>query len=184
MKTLLFAFALVACIDAFADERAIVKEVVVKATPQAAWRAWTTREGIQSFFAPDARVEPRPGGLFEIHMNPYAAPGMKGADDMRFLALQEPAFLSFTWNAPPQFPEVRKQRTVVTVRFAAAGEGETRVTLRHGAWGEGAEWDAVFDYFDKAWGRVLASFGKRFDEGPVDWSPHLERMKALSAAPK
>src|SRR5437773_11525920 len=86
---------------AHADERAIVKEVTVKTTPEIAWRTWTTAEGIRSFFAPDARVEARPDGPFEIYFNPYAAPGLKGADDMRFLALQEPRLLSFTWNAPP-----------------------------------------------------------------------------------
>ena len=52
-----------------------------------AWKAWTTSEGIQSFFAPEAVVEPRPDGAFFVHFNPYAKPGMKGADDMRVLAV-------------------------------------------------------------------------------------------------
>ena len=53
-----------------AAERAIEKEVVVNATLDQAWEAWTTREGIRSFFAPDAVVEPRVGGAFHIHMDP------------------------------------------------------------------------------------------------------------------
>lgn len=40
-----------------AAERAIDKELVVSATLDQAWDAWTTRDGIVSFFAPDARVE-------------------------------------------------------------------------------------------------------------------------------
>ena len=39
--------------------------VVVAASPKQAWDAWTTREGIVSFFAPDARIEPRVGGLWD-----------------------------------------------------------------------------------------------------------------------
>ena len=41
-----------------------------------------------ALFAPEARVEARPGGAFEVHFNPYAQPGMKGADDMRVLGVQ------------------------------------------------------------------------------------------------
>jgi Activator of Hsp90 ATPase homolog 1-like protein len=87
----LFAFVtalVVASSIAQAAERSIDKEIVLMATPEQAWQAWTTREGITSFFAPDARIEPRAGGAFEVYINPYAEPGMKGADDMRFLALQ------------------------------------------------------------------------------------------------
>ena len=167
-------------IAAHAEERAIAKQIVVKAPVEAVWNAWTTTEGIKSFFAPDARVEARVDGPFEIYMNPYAAPGMKGADDMRFLALQPMKMLSFTWNAPPSLPEARAQRTVVVVRLKPVGEGQTEVTLYHAGWGEGGEWDKAYDYFNRAWGNVLANLQKRFAEGPVDWTEWLSRMKAAT----
>ena len=173
---LLLAIAL----GASAEERTIVKEVVVKATPETTYRTWTTSEGITSFFAPEAVVDARPDGAFHLHFNPYAAPGLKGADDMRFLALQPPRFLSFTWNAPPHLPEARKQRTFVAVRLAPEGEGQTRVTLRHTGWGDGGEWDKTYQYFDRAWGHVLDNLRKRFETGPVDWT---EFLKGLRAAP-
>lgn len=56
---------------AFAQERAIVKEVVVAAPIDAVWTAWTTRVGIESFFAPEAEVDARVGGAFHIHIDPY-----------------------------------------------------------------------------------------------------------------
>ena len=65
----------VACGSSAAAERAIDKTVVIPAPLAQAWTAWTTRDGITSFFAPDARIEPRPGGAFEIYMDPGAAPG-------------------------------------------------------------------------------------------------------------
>jgi uncharacterized protein YndB with AHSA1/START domain len=164
--------------DAAAQERAIVKTARVKAPVEEVWKAWTTTEGITTFFAPSARVEARPGGPFEIHFNPYAKPGMKGADGMVFLALQENRMLSFTWNAPPHLPEVRGQRTSVTVRLAPGTDGHTDVRLTHGGWGEGGQWDKAYAYFDGAWGRVLANLEKRFVEGPFDWAPWLAQMKA------
>ncbi len=169
------------CLTAQAAERAIDKEVVVPASAEQVWAAWTTREGITSFFAPDARIEPRVGGAFEIYINPFAEPGQKGADDMRFMALQPPRMLSFTWNAPPSLPEARAQRTFVVVRLQPVGERETRVTLHHTGWGDGGEWDKAYAYFDRAWGNVLGNLKKRFESGPVDWTAWLEQLRT---APK
>jgi uncharacterized protein YndB with AHSA1/START domain len=101
MRNIIAALGLLAavgCNVAAAAERMIEKQGVVQAPIAEVWKAWTTREGVKSFFAPDANIDARSGGPFEIYMNPYAEPGMKGADDMRFLALQEPTMLSFTWN--------------------------------------------------------------------------------------
>ena len=179
-RALILIVALLASPAANAEERAIVKEVVVKATPEQVWQAWTTVDGIKSFFAPGARIEAKSMGLFEIHMNPYAADGMKGADDMRYLALQEPRFLSFTWNAPPHLAEARKQRSVVTVRITPVDATTTKVVLNHSAFGDGGEWDKTYDYFNGAWGRVLANLKKRFDEGPIDWTSWLEQLKGLT----
>ena len=164
-----------------AAERAIDKEVVVKASLDQAWKAWTTREGITSFFAPDAVIEPRVGGAFHIHMDPAAPAGAKGADDMRFMALQPQKMLSFDWNAPPSLPEARAQRSFVVVRFFPLTEITTRVTLHHTGWGDGGEWDKAYAYFDKAWAGVLGNLQKRFDTGPYDWSGWLKQLEAYRA---
>lgn len=169
-----------------AQERAVSKKVVVAAPVDAVWQSWTTTEGVKAFFAPDAKVEARVDGPFEIYMNPYAQPGMKGADDMRILALQDRKMISFTWNAPPHLPEVRAQRTYVTVRLKALGEKETEVSLHHGGWGEGGQWDQAYAYFDRAWGNVLANLQKRHAEGkPYDWTEWLAQIrKMMESAPK
>lgn len=174
MVMLTFFLAPLACL---AQEHAIDEKITVKANIDDVWKAWTTTEGIKSFFAPDAKVELRIDGPFEIYMNPFAEVGMKGADDMRIIGFQEKKMLSFTWNAPPSLPEARKQRTVVIVRFISRGDVLTDVTLHHVGWGEGGEWDKAFDYFSKAWPSVLKNLKKRFDDGPVDWKPWLERLK-------
>lgn len=164
---------------AAATERAIDKQVIVQATLDEAWAAWTTREGIVSFFAPEAEIEARVGGAFHIHFDPTAPPGMKGADEMRIMALQPKKMISFDWNAPPSLPEVRPQRTFVVVRLEPLGERETRVSLHHTGWGEGGEWDKAYAYFDRAWAHVLANLKKRFESGPVDWTEWMAQLRRL-----
>jgi len=60
------AFALGVVPASRATERAIDKHAVVNATLDQAWDAWTTREGLIDFFAPDAKVEQRVCGAFQI----------------------------------------------------------------------------------------------------------------------
>ena len=183
MQTLFAALILFALVvlPSHAAERAIDKEVVVAATLDQVWESWTTREGIVGFFAPDARIEPRVGGAFQIYIDPGAAPGAKGADDMRFLALQPKKMISFDWNAPPSLPEARAQRTFVVVRFAPLDEKTTRITLHHTGWGEGGEWDKAYAYFDRAWGNVLGNLKKRYEQGPQDWAPWLKQLEVFRA---
>jgi uncharacterized protein YndB with AHSA1/START domain len=183
MQTLFAALILFALVvlPSRAAERAIDKEVVVAATLDQVWESWTTREGIVGFFAPDARIEPRVGGAFQIYIDPGAAPGAKGADDMRFLALQPKKMISFDWNAPPSLPEARAQRTFVVVRFAPVDEKTTRVTLHHTGWGEGGEWDKAYAYFDRAWANVLGNLKKRYEQGPQDWAPWLKQLEDFRA---
>lgn len=171
-----------AAFPTFAAERAIDKEIVIPATLDAAWAAWTTREGIVSFFAPDAMVDAKVGGPFQIYINPGAAAGMRGADDMRFLAVQPKKMISFDWNAPPSLPEARAQRTFVIVRFAPVDDRNTRITLHHIGWGDGGEWDKAYSYFDRAWGNVLGNLKKRFETGPMDWTAWLAQLKKMNEA--
>ena len=136
-------------------ERVIREEIMVEAPIDEVWWAWTTAEGIRSFFAPACKVEPRVNGAYEIFFDLEAEPGLRGGEGMRFLALQPPHLLSFTWNAPPSLPTVRGQMTHVVVRLAEAGSGQTHVTLSHDGWGDGGEWDEAFTYFSRAWGQVV-----------------------------
>jgi uncharacterized protein YndB with AHSA1/START domain len=165
-----------------AQERAIDKEIVVTAPIEAVWQAWTSKAGIESFFAPEAQVDARVGGDFHIHIDPLAQPGMKGADDMRFMALQKPTMLSFDWNAPPRLAEIRRQRTFVVVRLADVDGKTTRVHLHHTGWGDGGEWDQTYTYFDRAWGNVLGNLKKRFETGPIDWTEWMAQLKKAHEA--
>jgi len=152
------------------SERAVTADVVVNAGIDAVWEAWTTEEGIKTFFAPACKVELRVLGTYDIYFNPQAPPGQRGAEGNLILAIQPKKMLSFTWDAPPHLPNVRGQRTSVVIRFNELDNNKTRVTLAETGWGEGEEWDKAFAYFSSAWKDVvLARLKHRFEVGPIDW---------------
>lgn len=143
---------------------------MVDADQAAVWDAWTTTAGIASFFAPDGSIELEPGGAYEIYFDPTGSPGHRGAEGTHILALQPMEMLSFTWNFPQQFTELRDQFTTVVLRLAPVDADRTAVALTQMGWGNGEMWDDAYDYFEHAWGEVvLANLTRRFDEGPIEW---------------
>jgi uncharacterized protein YndB with AHSA1/START domain len=135
------------------------------------WKAWASEEGVKTFFAPGAHIEPRVDGAYEIFFNPQGEPGQRGAEGMRVLAFEPPRRLAFTWNAPPTIPSIRGQRTMVVVELAPEAAGRTRLRFTQLGWGEGADWDRAYEYFDHAWGGVvLPRLKQRFEKGPIDWT--------------
>lgn len=152
-------------------ERVLRAEVVVNGPIGEVWRSWTTSDGARTFFAPDAWIEPRVDGAYELYFRPEAPAGLRGSEGMRILAFEPEKRLAYTWNAPPEIPEIRGQRTQVIVELEALGAARTRVRLTHLGWGHGEAWDRAYAYFDRAWGAiVLPRLVARFASGPIDWS--------------
>lgn len=182
LRPLACALSVLACAAPLrAGDRILRAEVSVAATPAEAWKAWTTEEGVVSFFAPGCHIEPRVDGAYEIFFNPAGEPGQRGAEGMRILAFEPEQRLAFSWNAPPSIPVIRAQRTMVVLEFRPQDGGGTRVRFTHLGWGDGPEWDAAYAYFDKAWnGFVLPHFVHRFAKGPIDWRnpPQLPPLAA------
>jgi uncharacterized protein YndB with AHSA1/START domain len=150
-------------------ERAIHLAADVPGPVAEVWKMWTTEAGIQTYLAQAARVDPRPGGAYEVYFNLAAPQGERGSEGCVVLAVDPERMLSFTWNAPPKLPAIRAQRTHVVVRLTPLAADRTRVTLVQDGWGSGAEWDQAFDYFTHAWGDfVLPRLVERFVKGPLD----------------
>lgn len=160
-------------VPASAADRVLRAELTLDAPVQAVWEAWTTEDGARSFLAPGAHIEPQVDGLYEIHFHPDRAPGRRGAEGTRVLVYEPPTRLAFTWNAPLDLPNVRAQRTVVTIDLEAEAPERTRLRFTQSGWGQGDEWDRAYAYFDAGWNRVLARLVHRFAVGPVDWSAPL-----------
>lgn len=158
--------------DAPANLKPLDFEVRVRAPLTQVWDAWTTNAGLEKWFAPKANVELRSGGPFEILFMPDAPPGQRGAEGLKVIHYLPRELLAFEWNAPPQFPRARAQRTWVIVRLTDLGDGTVRVRLSQDGFSEKVaqhpeereEWEKTRDYFSKAWPQVLAQLQKHFNK--------------------
>ncbi len=150
--------------------KVLEKTVPVEASTHEVWKAWTTAEGARRFFAPDARIELRLGGKYEILFDADAPEGERGSEGCRVLSYAPERMLSFSWNAPPTFEKSRREMAQwVVVLIEPAGEGRSTVRLLEYGWKDTAEGDEVYRYFDRAWGVVLARLAHSFAYGPLDW---------------
>lgn len=154
-------------------DRTVVVEATVDAAPQRVFDAWTTPEGLKTFFGPKAVVEPRVGGAYTLIFTPEADPeglslGTKGARILRF----EPGrSLAFEWitfvgqdglgpERPPYMaPAERNARplpTWVELSLEALPQGRTHLKLAHYGFRRGGPWEAAYPYFTSAWAGVVS----------------------------
>ena len=146
------------------SDRILRKEVIVPASIDEVWKAWTTTDGVGSFFSPDALVDLRLGGPFEIYFNLEAPYGQRGSEDCKILSFVPKKMLSFEWNAPPAFGPLRDKRTQVIIRFDEIEPGKVKVDFTQLGWGRGKKWDELYDYFNNAWSSVLGNLKKHFSQ--------------------
>lgn len=138
-------------------------EVIVPASQQEVWTAFTTKEGMESWIAPSARVDLSLGGVWEVGYQ-GAQPG--GGTILSYVPIE---MLSLHAMAPEAFPTVRKEGTIAVFFFERLGEKQTRVRLAQVGWKQGEEWDKAFDYLSQGNAILLNMLLKRFTKGPTDW---------------
>jgi len=143
------------------SDKKIVKRRIVDKPIDDVWRRWTTHAGLTTFFGLDNKIELWPSGCFEIYFLMDNPAGLRGSEGCKVLSYLPEKMLSFSWNVPPEFEELRKARykTWVVILFNSTGDQKTEITLTHLGWPLDGSWDLAFEYFDKAWDTVLTRLG-------------------------
>lgn len=151
-------------------QRILQKEAIVSASIEQVWHAWTTSDGMASFFAPQSDIELQIGGKYELYMVPDNQKGLRGTEGCSILSYQPNQMLSFEWNFPPSIATLRKSgvKTTVILLFEELEHNQVKVSLSQLGWGDGSDWDQGFEYFDKAWPYVLSKLAQHFSTGHAD----------------
>jgi uncharacterized protein YndB with AHSA1/START domain len=174
MKThALVAITVMLALTAYSQpgERSLSFVIEINAPVDTVWSRWSSASGLKKFFAPAANLELKTFGRLDVFFSPNQPEGQRGAENNMVLAVLDRQMLSFTWDAPPTFPEIRKQRTFVIVRLVKLDALRTQVNFTQVGFGTGTDWDAVYNYFAPAWGNfVLPNLKYSCEVGPVDFA--------------
>lgn len=139
------------------NDKIIIKTKTVNCPIDTVWWKWTTHEGLLTFFGPDNKIKLKLGGAYEIYFLLDNPKGLQGGEGCKIISYLPKKMLSFTWNAPPEHPEIRNHnhKTWVVINFNSISGKQTEVELNHLGWLDGEKWDEVYNYFDSAWDTVL-----------------------------
>lgn len=170
-------------------ERVIRQTIVLEESVERVWDLYTTAKGLQSWAAPNAEVDLRIGGTISSNFKVGASIGEPGTVVTEIVSLIPDAEIVlrddlvhlltmgglFKWLDlfPQAFLtelEANGDDVLTTVRFEAAADNRTRLTLFSYGYREGTEWDRVYEETKKSNLWFLDNLSKRLEEGPVDWS--------------
>ncbi|MDH4616522.1 SRPBCC domain-containing protein [Brevibacillus sp. AY1] len=141
-------------------------EIDIASSKELVWLAWTQSERITKWFAPEAYLEPRLGGAYELYFTPgnHDTMGTKGC----IVTLWEPQErLGFTWKGPDDFAAVMNHEGALTYVLVSLSEqeGATKVLVEHFGWGDTEEWEKARAWHQMAWSQVLGSLKKALEAG-------------------
>ncbi|GAA0392092.1 SRPBCC domain-containing protein [Paenibacillus motobuensis] len=149
------------------EGQALVHSVVIHAPVHLVWHAWTISSRVTEWFAPQAIVEAREGGPYELYFIPGNTRTMNtsGCKVVKLIAEQE---LQFTWKAPDQFAAIMNDEshlTVVKVNLKEIDGESTEVTVEHTGFQDHPAWREAVQWHDTAWFGVLNSLKSAMENG-------------------
>ena len=148
--------------------RVVRVEGEINSSLSGVWRVFTTSKGAEEFFAQKAHIELSIGGPYEIQFDPKDE--RSGTKGLKILSYAPEEMISFQWNAPPEYPEVRTGGTWVVVEMRPVDAYRTHVTITHLGWKDGLQWDQAYSHFEQGWAELMNRLEKRFTDGPIDWN--------------
>lgn len=155
------------------SEKVLRIELSIPAPVHEVWEAFTTKQGLSSWLAPDVAVELKPGGDWLVKF-----PGSTGGGTILSFVPEKEIVISAL--APDRFPQVRATRTRAVFTFTGEGNS-TLVCLTQTGWQSGEQWDAAYEYLAAGNAEMLAMLHHRFVAGPTDWQKAMADSANKSA---
>ncbi len=147
-------------------------EIELKCSLDKAWELFTTTEGLRTWMAPVVEVDFSTGGRWEVSYDKSKKVGDPGNIINEIVCIvPKEMYVTRVRQVPDNFPFdpelVFQGRSVL--QFEEVGENRVKLTLTGTGYGEGPEWDRIYNF--GLWGNrvTLRDLHKRIENGPVDW---------------
>jgi uncharacterized protein YndB with AHSA1/START domain len=158
---------------AASGERVLRHEVEVDIPVANAWDLFASQEGGKTWMAPQFTLELKTGGKWWANYSATAAPDGPGWIKNTVLSYVPQKLITVKLNLlPGVFPKgpVEEGTLFCVIEFKDLGNGKTLVTDTLVGFGQGKEWDWVYNFFKNGNRYVFGQYVRRIKEGPIDWS--------------
>lgn len=145
----------------------VKNEVTVNLPIELVWHAWTISDRVAQWFSPEANIEAKVGGAYELYFVPGNKSGMN-TKGCKILKMDHYKELVFEWKGPDQFSSLMNEAyplTKVTVNFEKVSDDTTKVIVLHTGFKEGAAWNEAIQWHEMAWAGVLKSLKNALETG-------------------
>lgn len=144
----------------------IIKNIITNAPINKVYDMWTTRDGLNTFFGEDSKIELKVNGAFEIYFNLSWPKGFRGSEGCKIVDFVKNKYISFTWNVPPTFEEARARgyHSIVKIEFIELDESKTEILVMNEYIKDNDKLDEIIAYFERTWDYVLSNFIKAIEE--------------------
>ena len=131
-------------------------KITINSSLDLVWLAWTQANRITEWFSPEANVEARVGGPFELFFDTKNH-NHQSTIGCVFTQVESKNKLCFTWKGPNQFAEFMNHTsslTSVTVLFSE-DDKKIHLNLIHDGWGTGEKWEKAKAWHQEQWQLLL-----------------------------
>lgn len=110
----------------------VVSEAVLNAPPEAVWKAWTTKEGIESWMVAKTELDLKVGGIWKTSYSKDSTLDDDASIHQQLLSIDPGRMLSFrTIKSPKGFPYAEPiAKTWVVVYIDPVGAAKSKVTVK------------------------------------------------------
>ncbi|MCX6275664.1 MAG: SRPBCC domain-containing protein [Bacteroidetes bacterium] len=133
-------------------EKVLQFSLVVPVQKEAAWKLFTTDDGLKKWIAPVAKIDMKTGG--SIWTNYDAKKTFSDSTSIRLGIINylENEMLSLKVNLNNNFPAGVQQEDnnlQEVIQLVETGKGKTKIISSMVGWGKGADWDIAYAFFEK-----------------------------------
>ena len=128
----------------------LLQEVLVEASVQSVWHAYTTEEGWKAWASPAVEIELRAGGSIRTHYGADAKVGDPGTNTIHIVNYVPERLLTLRAEVGERWPEVMKQDSgnlMNVIVFESLGEHRSRILSYGVGYRDSEAYDKLMEFF-------------------------------------
>ncbi len=158
-------------VETTSESEILQQEIIVNASSNEVWKAFTTSEGYTAWASPFAHIDFGVEGFIESSYDLDGELGREGNIRLRIVAyIPERLLVLKTDKAPPGFAsEAILSRLVSVFEFLPTKDGRTRIRVSGVGYGDDDESEKLKSFFVRGNAWSLKALNESFESGPTDW---------------